>query len=142
MLAYNLSDRREGKLAEEDQVAGVLGDQRHEVKERQAHKAVVIFLKHHGEEKVERGGVVVKALWLSASEHSQEKVLVSCSTVPDKGQEIVGRPLELGDVKRGCQEGVTPGVAPHSLGPLLTCALANSPLRQDRAQSGSLCPPL
>ena len=87
------------------------------------------FLKHHGKEKVDRRGIVVKALWLSASELSQEEVLVSRSTVPDKGQEIVGRPSELGDVKRGRQEGVAPGVAPHSLGPFLTCALANSPLR-------------
>ena len=101
-----------------------------------------LFLKHHEEKTVERRGVVVKALWLSASELSQEEVLVPCGMVPDKGQEIVGRPSELGDVKRGRQEGVAPGVAPHSLSPLLTCALVDSPLCQDRAQPGSLCPPL
>ena len=67
VLAYYFSARGEGKLAEEDQVAGVLGNQWRKVVECQGHKVVVIVLEHHGEEVGKRRGVVIQALWLSAS---------------------------------------------------------------------------
>ena len=67
VLAYYLSAHGEGKLAEEDQVAGVLGNQWRKVVECQGHKVMVIVLEHHGEEVGKRRGVVIQALWLSAS---------------------------------------------------------------------------
>ena len=67
VLAYYFSARGEGKLAEEDQVAGVLSNQWRKVVERQGHKIVLIVLEHHEEEAGKRRGVVVKALWLGAS---------------------------------------------------------------------------